>query len=200
MDLADAYETLGLEPPADREEVGAAYRALAKLWHPDIAPGPEAVVRMIDINEAHETVLAAIADGSAARLAPPRPAAGAPPRPGDWLPEATRRALGRELVRALDRREPVRLVTAVTTWASPSAVLAVTDRRLLWLHDDAVLDRVRSLRFSEVEDVERRLSWPRRRRASVRVRTRAGRRLTFADLAPTVASQVVTAVRGALTA
>ena len=62
-----------------------------------------------------------------------------------------RRALGRELLDALEPDEQVALVTPAATWASPSTLLAVTDRRLLWLLDDAVGNRVRSLRFRDTE-------------------------------------------------
>jgi hypothetical protein len=196
VELLEAYALLGVAPGASPDEVGAAYRALAKLWHPDLAPSAEGAVRMAALNEAHETIRAAVADGTAP---PPAPVEAGNGRPvaGAWLPEDTRRQLGRELVRALERREPVRLVTPAATWASPTALLVVTDRRLLWLHDDAVVDRVRSLRFKDVTAVEQKLSWPRRRRATLRLRTRTGRRLAFAELAPAVAAQVASAVRAA---
>ncbi|MDP9400606.1 MAG: hypothetical protein M3P39_06605, partial [Actinomycetota bacterium] len=109
---------------------------------------------------------------------------------GTWLPEAVRRSLGRELLAALQPGEEVTVVTPVSTFASPAAVLAVTDRRLLWLLDDAVTGRVRSLGFSAIADVEHRLSWPRRRRAVLRLRTKAGRRLSFAELRPDTAAAI----------
>jgi hypothetical protein len=46
---------------------------------------------------------------------------------GAWLPEALRRALGRELLAALERDEDVRMVTPAATWASPQALLALTN-------------------------------------------------------------------------
>ena len=64
-----------------------------------------------------------------------------------------RRALGPELLEALAQSEAVRLVTPASTWASPRAVLAVTERRLLWLLDDAPVGRVRSLAFRDVATV-----------------------------------------------
>ena len=85
----------------------------------------------------------------------------------------------------------------MSLWKSPRAVLAVTDRRLLWLLDDAISDRVRSLRFNRVSDVSRRLAWPRRRTAILRVLQRNGRRVTFADLTPATAQQIVRHVRAA---
>ena len=128
--------------------------------------------------------------GRAAPAAHRRPA-------GSWLAEPVRRALGPELLQALEDREPVAIVTPASLWKSPRAVLAVTDRRLLWLLDDAISDRVRSLRYNRVTDVSRRLAWPRRRTAILRVLQRNGRRVTFADLAPATAQQIVRHVRAA---
>ena len=97
---------------------------------------------MAEINAAYDLLRAGIAHETARR--PPRPA---PRRRGAWLPDAVRRALGPELIDALREREAVRLVTPASTWASPRAVLAVTERRLLWLLDDAPVARVRSARL-----------------------------------------------------
>jgi hypothetical protein len=125
------------------------------------------------------------------RQAPRRPPA------GHWLAEPVRRALGPELLQALEDREAVVVVTPASLWKSPHAVLAVTDRRLLWLLDDAISDRVRSLRFNRVQEVSGRLAWPRRRTAILRVLGRNGRRVTFADLVPATALQIVEHVRAA---
>ncbi len=95
---------------------------------------------------------------------------------------------------------PAAVVTPASLWKSPHAVLAVTDRRILWLLDDAISDRVRSLRFNRVQEVTGRLAWPRRRTAILRVLARNGRRETFADLVPATALQIVEHVRGAIAA
>lgn len=52
----DAYKVLQVDPEADEEVIRAAYRGLARKFHPDVAPGPEAAARMADINAAWELV------------------------------------------------------------------------------------------------------------------------------------------------
>ena len=57
----NAYEILNIPPTATREEIRAAYRALARRWHPDrFMAGPEqdwASNRMADINAAYRACL-----------------------------------------------------------------------------------------------------------------------------------------------
>ncbi len=188
--VEDPFAVLGISAHASPEEATAAYRNLAKRLHPDVTgQDPTAAQRMAQVNAAYDVVR----DGA---LRAPVPAdRRAPPRPGAWLAESVRSALGGELLLALESEEWVVLSTPVSTWASPRALLAVTDRRLLWLHDDAVMGRVRSLRYRDITAVELRLSWPRRRRATLRLRGRDGRRYAFAGLRPAVARRIVRAVR-----
>lgn len=189
---ADPHAVLGVAPGAAPEEVAAAYRALAKRFHPDVARDEAAQERMAKINAAYDALRA---EQDAAGEAPPSAPVPRRPPPGAWLPEATRRTLGRELLTALARDEPVVVATRCSTWASPLTVLAVTDRRALWLLDDAISHRVRSLRLPDVREVERRLAWPRRRgTASVRVQATNGRRFAFADLSAEVADELVRAL------
>ncbi|MFI5254586.1 MAG: DnaJ domain-containing protein [Candidatus Limnocylindrales bacterium] len=54
MSEQDPYATLEVEPTASQEVISAAYRALARRFHPDVAPGPEAAARMVAINAAWE--------------------------------------------------------------------------------------------------------------------------------------------------
>jgi DnaJ domain len=195
----DPHAVLGLAPGASLDELTATYRELAKRWHPDRGGGSQAQRRMAEINAAYELLRSeAWQARHRQRVAPAAPAAGRRPRPpaGAWLPEATRRALGPELLGALRPRESVRLVTPVSAWASPQALLAVTDRRLLWLLDDAVTGRVRTLDLAAITGVEVRLSWPRRRSAVLRVQRRNGRRpMGFGDLRPETARTIAGLVR-----
>ena len=56
MSSADLYRTLQVEPSADLEAIHAAYRRLARLYHPDLNPRPEAAERMRAINAAYRVL------------------------------------------------------------------------------------------------------------------------------------------------
>jgi hypothetical protein len=193
----DPYAVLGLRPDASAEEVTAAYRKLAKEWHPDLA-GTDAGRTMALINAAYDLLRSAGWQQRGQRE-PARPN-GRPPR-GAWLDAAVRRALGPELIGALRPEERVAVVTPAATWASPHTLLAVTDRRLLWLLDDAPLNRIRSLDFGAVRRIEHHRVWPLRRSTVLRVTPTAGRPLSFSNLRPptaeTIAAHVVAALRAA---
>jgi DnaJ domain len=193
----DPYAILGLQPDATTAELTAAYRRMAKRHHPDRGGGAEAAARMAEINAAYDTLRSAARPKPRAPEAPPRPAARRRRSAGAWLPEVVRRALGRELLAALEDGEDVALVTPTSTWASPQALLAVTDRRLLWLLDDAISQRVRYVRFGAIAAVEHRLRRPLRRAAVLRVRTTEGRRLDFAELRPQTAALIADHVEAA---
>jgi hypothetical protein len=181
----DPYAVLGVRPGTPQKDIAAAYRDAAKRWHPDRSEGEEAELRMAEINAAYDLVRAAAQHENGAP--PPAQAAPAGKVKGDWLLPALRLALGRELLDTLNPGEDVRLVTPTSTWASPRAILAVTDRRLLWLLDDALVTRVHSLAFRNVAQIEHRV---RRRNASLTVRTLAGRRHVFHDLRPHTAATI----------
>jgi DnaJ-like protein len=202
----DPLAVLGLPDGASAEDAAAAYRTLAKRWHPDRAPG-DGGRRMAEINAAYDVMRSgAWQRRRAAERQRGRGAAGAAPgaptvarRPaGSWLAEPVRRALGGELLRVLEPDEQVVLVTPAATWASPQTLLALTDRRLLWLLDDAPIDRVRWLRLGAIAGAEERLRRPLRRVASLRVQVRGGRRLEFSELRPATASALARRLTGAL--
>jgi hypothetical protein len=197
---ADPFAVLGVAPNASADEVAAAYRSLAKRWHPDRAEGPQATRRMAEINAAYDLLRSERWLARRGRSdPPPAPTTSVTRRgrAGAWLSEPLRRALGRELLGALEDGEDVAMVTPASTWASPQTLLAITDRRLLWLLDDAPTHRVRALRFRDVAAVEERAGRPLRRSATLRVRTSAGRKLTFADLRPATAAAIARHVAAA---
>jgi len=196
MRSVDPHAILGGSRTASEKEVSAAYREQAKRWHPDRGGGEETARRIAEVNAAYDLLRAGFAH-EAARVTPP-PAPRRRGRRGAWLSDAVRRALGPELIDALNDREAVILVTPASTWASPRTVLAVTERRLLWLLDDAPVARVRSLAFRDIAAVSLRVHRPRRRAATLSLRTTAGRRHSFADLRPHTAATIERHVRGEL--
>jgi curved DNA-binding protein CbpA len=52
----DPYKTLQVDPEAEDEVISAAYRRLARKYHPDVAPGAEAAARMAAINAAFDRI------------------------------------------------------------------------------------------------------------------------------------------------
>ena len=192
MTPVDPFSVLGLPPGASPDEVAAAYRELAKAWHPD-RRGSAGEERMAEINVAYELLRAG--DYQERRTGPARPA---PERgKGKGLSAAVRRALGPELIDALAADEDVRLVTPASTWASPRTILALTDRRLLWLLDDAPVARVRTAPLRDIVEVAARSRRPRRKVATLQLRMTSGRRHAFADLRPHTAATIERHVRAA---
>src|ERR671933_255075 len=112
MRCVDPFAVLGVTPTASERELAAAYRELAKQWHPD-RRGEAGRHRMAEINAAYELLRAGAHHDRRAAAAPrPRRSPRAGGRgPGGWLSDAVRRALGPELLDALAEGEIVRLVT-----------------------------------------------------------------------------------------
>jgi curved DNA-binding protein CbpA len=48
----DPYKVLQVDPEAEVEVIEAAFRRLARKYHPDVMPGPEAAARMVALNRA----------------------------------------------------------------------------------------------------------------------------------------------------
>lgn len=55
-DRSDAYRVLQVDPEAEQDVIKAAYRRLARKYHPDLAVGAEAAARMAAINAAWELI------------------------------------------------------------------------------------------------------------------------------------------------
>jgi hypothetical protein len=194
----DPREVLGVGPGASAAEVAAAFRRLAKRWHPDLADTPGAADRMALINAAYDALRVpdGVGDGRSAPAAGPRATAEATGGRGggapvsDGLEPAVRRALGAELRAALAAGEEVGIVVPAATWASPQTTLVVTDRRLLWLLDDVPVHRVRSMDLADVAEVTVRPPRPWRPRAVVVCTDRRGRRVSFGELPAATAAAV----------
>jgi curved DNA-binding protein CbpA len=56
MTALDPYRVLGVDNRATQQAIREAYRALARRFHPDLAPGREAQARMVQINAAWELI------------------------------------------------------------------------------------------------------------------------------------------------
>jgi curved DNA-binding protein CbpA len=92
VEFVDHYKVLQVDPDADPDVIQAAYRALARKYHPDVAGATEADGRMTAINAAwqvlrHADRRAAFDElrakrvgGSTARKAAAKAAASAPPK------------------------------------------------------------------------------------------------------------------------
>lgn len=55
--ISDPYKVLGVSPNASDDEIKAAYRRLAKKYHPDLNPGDEHAAQMMnEINAAYDQI------------------------------------------------------------------------------------------------------------------------------------------------
>lgn len=194
----DPRGVLGVSADADEEAINAAYRKLAKRFHPDRRPDDEtAAATMADINAAY--ALLRDSQGEMHTRARARDRVGGVEfrrrTPGSWLSPDVRRALGPELLGMLEPDEEIVVVTDAATWDSFRVRLAVSDRRLLWLRDDAPTDRVRYLRWRSVKSIEGRLRRPRRRVGELRVEPVSGRRVSFSELDPAALRLVLLGAR-----
>lgn len=54
--MDDAYRVLQVDPSAEQEVIEAAYRRLARKYHPDVNPGADAAARMRELSAAYDAV------------------------------------------------------------------------------------------------------------------------------------------------
>ncbi len=56
LSLPDHYAILGLTPDAKGEQIHAAYRTMARRFHPDTSDAPDAEARFIDVCQAYKVL------------------------------------------------------------------------------------------------------------------------------------------------
>jgi curved DNA-binding protein len=56
VEFKDYYQTLGVEPDAEKADIKTAYRRLARKYHPDLNPGAEAEANFKEVAEAWEVL------------------------------------------------------------------------------------------------------------------------------------------------
>jgi curved DNA-binding protein CbpA len=54
VSVPDPYKVLQVDPDAEEDVIRAAYKRLARKYHPDVSPDPASVARMVRINQAWE--------------------------------------------------------------------------------------------------------------------------------------------------
>lgn len=84
MEFQDYYKTLGVAEDASSDDIRRAYRKLARKYHPDINPGPEAEATFKDVNEAHEVLKDPERRAAYDQLGKQPPGGGAYRPPPDW--------------------------------------------------------------------------------------------------------------------
>jgi curved DNA-binding protein CbpA len=119
MTAIDPYRLLEIRPGASQAEVKAAYRRLAKLYHPDSA-GERALPRFLAIQAAYEIL---VDEPGRVRAAPGRASNGrsAAAPPPAWQADASRARATREAYRARSRRGTTSSGASGTSGASAGA-------------------------------------------------------------------------------
>lgn len=56
MSIVDPYKILQVDPEAGREVIEAAYKRLARMYHPDVSGDPGSVEKMVQLNQAWEVL------------------------------------------------------------------------------------------------------------------------------------------------
>jgi molecular chaperone DnaJ len=68
----DPYTVLGVRPGSSEQQVAAAYKDLAKRWHPDRGAGEEGERKMAEINVAYDVLGEARPEGRLAMSTRPQ--------------------------------------------------------------------------------------------------------------------------------
>jgi len=121
----DYYKVLQVDPAADPDIITVAYKRLARKYHPDLNPSPEATRRMQAINTAYQILRDAGTRAQYDRTRLAQASGSAPqeaeaPRPPE-APDAARRRTSADAEAAGQRRTPtIGMVTKwLVTWLVP---------------------------------------------------------------------------------
>jgi curved DNA-binding protein CbpA len=71
MEYKDYYKILGVEKNSSEKDIKAAYRKLARQYHPDVNDAPDAEERFKEINEAYQVLSAATVTAALSRDSTP---------------------------------------------------------------------------------------------------------------------------------
>jgi len=127
------YEVLQVSPKASPEVVQAAYRTLARAYHPDVNTSPNAARMMRQLNAAYKVlsdpVRRARYDEQRAHLWRARPQRGPVEQPSSWPAAASSSASTRGFV--ADQPTPAS-INRTATYRSAAAVLSTSPGRSSW--------------------------------------------------------------------
>jgi curved DNA-binding protein CbpA len=149
MEFKDYYEALGVEPGAGEAEIKAAYRRLARKYHPDVSKEAGAEERFKSVNEAYEVLRDKDkrAQYDQLRARGYRPARTSVRRRTSAISAARRQSLRRAAVSASSRASAAtasptssnrcsaaaaRVRAAVRAWRGPAAAIRAPSWRFRW--------------------------------------------------------------------
>ena len=98
MEFKDYYKILGVQPEADEKEIKAAYRKLARKYHPDVNADAEAESKFKEVAEAYKVLKDAEKRAEYDQLRQFRDARGGFQPPPGWQSAAPRPAAARKRI------------------------------------------------------------------------------------------------------
>jgi len=126
MAFVNYYQTLQVKQDATQAEIAAAYRGLARRFHPDLNPAPDAHRQMQVINEAYNTLrhperrrrydemlappVPSVPEPGAARTAPPPATGSRPHSAAAWL--SYQKRIGGEIVFTIGHADTMAVLLA----------------------------------------------------------------------------------------
>lgn len=134
----DLYSVLQVTPDARLEEIKSAYRRLAKKYHPDVNPSPDAVHRMKDLNHAYALLSDPDKRSRYDRKRQRTPSAAAPPAGTRHTPPAPRYSRHKSVKEQLFVSEALIADAIALAKQYPALTSAILQRRLRITYPRAV--------------------------------------------------------------